>query len=149
MDWNRFVATYASAEGWRWEILENALPSHICDGIASVNFPKPGQDDFPIWAFSSDGFFSIKSAHQFLYNDLNQEPPSFPFDRVWKWQGPARIKTFLWKLCHQRILTDSERLHRGMTDNDLCPRCLQLPESILHCLRDCEAISDIWNKLIS
>lgn len=78
VDWNLPIAAYTSANGWRWEILENILPRHICNKIVSVNYPKPGHDDFPIWSHTSYGFFSIKYAYQFLYKDINHDPPEFP-----------------------------------------------------------------------
>lgn len=45
-------------------------------------------------------------------------------------------------------MTNVERCHRGFVDSNTCPFCLQQPETVIHVLRDCEAISVIWEKLI-
>lgn len=99
--------------------------------IAGIKPPSPGHDDFPIWTHSKDGFFSIKSAYQFLYQDVMGEPPSFPFDLVWKWKGLTRYQAFLWKVAHGKLLTNEERARRGISDSDICPLCHQQPESIM------------------
>lgn len=146
--WNFFVSAYADDNGWRWDLLQQLFLVHICKKIASIKPPRAGSDDFPLWEHSSDGYFSIKSAYNFFFKDLNEEPPSFPFDVVWKWLGPPRIQALLWKVAHGRLLTNDERCRRGMTDSDICPRCNNQPETILHATRDCEVISSIWSKII-
>jgi len=45
----------------------------------SVKPPTPGLDDFPIWKFSNDGLFSIKSAYQTLFVEESIIVPSLNF----------------------------------------------------------------------
>lgn len=57
-------------------------------------------------------------------------------------------EAFLWKLVHDRLLTNEERVRRGMATDNLCPRCLDCPETIMHVLRDCDDVREFWlNKL--
>lgn len=56
---------------------------------------------------------------------------------------PHASTLFLWKVAHHRLMTNYERLNRGLTDSALYPRCNLHPESILHvftwlwgCFRD-------------
>lgn len=63
--------------------------------------------------------------------------PSMPiFNKVWKWEGPGRTRTTLWKLAYGKLLTNVERKKRGTTTVDLCPRCKLYPETVMRMLRD-------------
>lgn len=66
------------------------------------------------------------------------------FKLVWSWKGPTRYKAFLCTLVHNRLLTNEEWVKRGMASDDLCPRCLDCPETIMHVLRDCEDVKEFW-----
>lgn len=45
-------------------------------------------------------------------------------------------------------MTNLERSTRGITNSALCPRCNLYPESILHLLRDCEIILELWEQIV-
>lgn len=70
------------------------------------------------------------------------------FDKAWNWPGPSRIKAHLWKLCHGRLMTNTERKVRCMTVEDLCPRCSTHLESNMHMIKDCEDLKAFWSSLI-
>lgn len=116
--------------------------------IASIKAPCPGVDDFPVWKHTSDGFFSIQSAYLHLFKELNRDPPDFPFCIIWKLQTPPRVNTFLWRVTHNRLMTNSTRFERGISDSASCPRCNQQDESIMHVLRDCEGTLEMWEQLV-
>jgi hypothetical protein len=59
------------------------------------------------------------------------------------------IQTFLWKSSKGKLLTNDEKKHRGMTYSDLCPRCTQATETIMHVLRDCDVVKDLWDNFIT
>lgn len=40
--WNLNVSTYASINGWHWDRIEQAVPTHICTKLGSVNPSQPG-----------------------------------------------------------------------------------------------------------
>ena len=47
------------------------------------------------------------------------------------------VKLFLWLAMHDKLLTNTERVRRRLTDNDICEKCHNEIESTLHVLRDC------------
>ncbi|KAF7815254.1 ribonuclease H [Senna tora] len=47
-----------------------------------------------------------------------------------------------------RLLTNSHRLHRHMTDNPTCPRCGKGEETILHAFCDCEDVTNVWLRFV-
>lgn len=91
--------------------------------IASIGPPPDGAEDFHIWQHSTDGIFMIKSAYNVLLTDQVREASDFTFNAVWKVRTSPQINTFLWRVAHSRLMTNSERLARGISDSDLCPRC--------------------------
>lgn len=96
-----------------------------------------GEDDFPCWNHTSNGLFSLSSAYQILSEDNEKEfSHDVLFKLIWRWRGPQRVRTFLWKLAHGKLLTNEERSHRGMTNDSLYARCSSDEESIMHLLRD-------------
>lgn len=146
-DIRQSVSDYATQEGWNWQQLSNILPQHVCQKIASIRAPSNGPDDFPVWHFSADGMFSIKYAYDMLSQD-DSAPSDALFTALWKVRTPPRINTFLWKLAHQRLMTNLEQYERGIEPSDLCPRCKNYPESIMHVLRDCEYVLELWEELV-
>lgn len=144
------VCHYASNGNWNWQLVENIIPASICDKIAYLKPPSSSSSDFPYWNLSSDGDFPLKTAYKYI---LKHKPPvenqNPIFRKVWKWPGPSRIKTTLWKICHTKLMTNVERKTRGMTADELCPRCCKHLETIMHMARDCEEVREFWSSLIN
>jgi len=51
-----------------------------------------------------------------------------------------------WK---QSLLTSSERFRRHITEDPICPMCLDEVETIFHLVRDCPKVKDVWDSLLS
>lgn len=102
------VSYYAHGGAWNWSKIRPFLAADICNRIAVVQPPLPGNKGFPCWAS-----FSIKSAFLFLQEERNIDAGQTSlFKLAWSWQGPTRYKAFLWKLCHDKLLTNEERCRR-------------------------------------
>ncbi|KAJ1420415.1 Reverse transcriptase zinc-binding domain [Sesbania bispinosa] len=152
-DWklNIFVSSVVGEQGWNWDMFEYSLASNIISYISSIKPPdSSGGFDYPAWKFSINGEFTIKTAYEFIM-ELSAEKQHMDevFKIIWSWQGPSRIYFFVWKVLQGRLLTNSERLRRGMTNTDLCPRCHSAPETLMHLLRDCEVVAELWESLIN
>ncbi|GAU36816.1 hypothetical protein TSUD_219190 [Trifolium subterraneum] len=137
------VNHYASDGLWKWDKIRSIVPNDICDKIAVIKPPSQGAPDFPCWKLSVDGYFSLKTAYEFMENQHQEDLYINPiFEKVWHWKGPNRIKAFLWKLSQGRLLTNEERRHRNMTNSDLCPRCQDYPE------QPGEVVAVSWKPLL-
>lgn len=133
---------------WNWPLLCQVLPIIVCHKIASICLPDGSLEDFPIWKCANDGIFSLRSAFEVLFDTSVRSTPEFDFPAVWKLRTPQRINTFLWEVAHHRLMTNLECSTRGITNSALCPRCNLYPESILHLLRDCEIILELWEQIV-
>ncbi|XP_031402735.1 uncharacterized protein LOC116212324 [Punica granatum] len=65
-----------------------------------------------------------------------------------KWDGPQRIRSFLWLAGHDRLLTNEHRVKRNLASSSLCASCNIAVENTLHVLRDCSLSCAVWKQLI-
>ncbi|RYQ82266.1 hypothetical protein Ahy_B10g100865 [Arachis hypogaea] len=132
---------------WDTGKLQELLPEDVVKKIVAISSPSPWKGtDHLAWGLTPDGLFNTKSAYQSLSEE--QHTPNTVFRQVWNWQGPERIRTFLWLVAHNAILTNSERRRRHLTNDDSCPRCHHHDETVIHVLRDCSYAQCIWKYLL-
>ncbi|CAN0863350.1 Putative ribonuclease H protein At1g65750 [Linum grandiflorum] len=103
--------------------------------------------DSMVWGLEPTGKFTIRSAY-LLLTDLQEEQPDPRWKRIWKWQGPNKIRHFLWLASHNRLLTNEERGRRHLTNQVLCSFCSDHTESCIHILRDCRFAKQFWSKIM-
>ena len=64
--------------------------------------------------------------------------------QIWKLQVPQKIRLFLWLLYHEKILTNNERMRRGLTSNPYCHHYIDKVGDLDHLFRHCETPKTIW-----
>ncbi|CAN1155671.1 Putative ribonuclease H protein At1g65750 [Linum perenne] len=101
-----------------------------------------GADDW-VWGLERSGEFSIKTAYNLICQS-NALPSSDIWKVVWRWEGPNRIKHFIWLAANDKLLTNVVRRRRGFCSDDTCRGCGTEAESILHILRDCAFAKETW-----
>lgn len=52
-------------------------------------------------------------------------------------------------MAHSRLLTNYEHVIQGVSPCDLCPHCPEYPETVMHSLRDCEVLKNLWSRVVS
>lgn len=76
-------------------------------------------------------------------------PPLFRADKlIWKLRSPQRVRTFLWLLIREKILTNAERVQRGMSSYSCSEQCGNFLESAIRVVRDCGVARSVWNSLL-
>ncbi|KAL2896029.1 hypothetical protein RDABS01_037813, partial [Bienertia sinuspersici] len=130
--------------GWKWEKFADLLPSKVLKQINSHELIE-GQNvgDLLYWRGGKHGNFSIKFALQLIRRE-DTTPPNKQRDTIWKAPVQQRIRAFLWILMHERLLCNSNRLKRQLTDDPRCPRCRDSEETLLHLFRDCPQARATW-----
>ncbi|RYR67698.1 hypothetical protein Ahy_A03g014090 [Arachis hypogaea] len=103
-----------------------------------------GQDQI-VWAASSDNTFNLKSTYSSVQNNIGTA--DYLFKLAWKWNGLERIRSFIWLVAHEAILTNAEWKRRHLTVDARCHRCNFVTEDALHVLRNCSFATTIWNLL--
>lgn len=64
------LSYYVLNDDWKWEIIEQYVPSNVCDKIQGLRIPVDLDSvDFPSWTLCSDGMFTLKSAYQIICSE--------------------------------------------------------------------------------
>lgn len=106
---------------------------------------EAGQDRL-LWEWTNkDGFSSCMTYKNFF--PPNNEVSS-QWKRIWKVKALQHVRVFLWLLWHGKILTNSERRQRYMTEDGMFPMCSMCVEIDLHALRDYTYASNIWQMVV-
>ncbi|CAN1746080.1 Putative ribonuclease H protein At1g65750 [Linum perenne] len=135
--------------GWNFELLDSLLQPEMIDLVAGMSPPQPnrGEDDW-IWGREDSGNFTIKSAYD-LICQTEETPTLSIWKTIWRWDGPNRIRHFLWLAARNRLLTNESRKHRGMSQEAGCEFCHVADESVCHVLRDCLFARETWRSVKS
>ncbi|CAL0326061.1 unnamed protein product [Lupinus luteus] len=79
--------------------------------------PWPNYADSLAWKFTNDGDFTVSSAYKMLANSHHQTHVD-PFPKIWEWHGSHQVRTFLWRVAHEALLTNKLRawpIGKGLT----------------------------------
>ncbi|CAA0839952.1 Polynucleotidyl transferase- ribonuclease H-like superfamily protein [Striga hermonthica] len=127
--------------------MHGTLPSSVVLRIAGTLPPRADAgEDRIIWGFSDNGSFSTKTAYQsLLHHERDQDRPLWRV--IWRAPAPQRARTLLWLVAKDRLLTNVERLRRHILVSEACDLCGE-PKSVLHVVRDCPTVKDLWKRLV-
>ncbi|CAL1392167.1 unnamed protein product [Linum trigynum] len=109
--------------------------------------PLSPEADRIFWKASADGRFTTKTAYH-----LSQPGRSEQNDQIWKdiWKlpTPERVRVFAWLVSLDRIATNVLRFCRRCSDSPMCARCDDIPETVVHVLRDCPPARFCWSRWV-
>ncbi|KAK9001422.1 hypothetical protein V6N11_083206 [Hibiscus sabdariffa] len=126
------------------DLVHNSAVPHIMGVLPP---PFGGLRDTVAWKLTPTGSFSIASAYDNLV-DPTWDAPDSKWYCIWLLPVTQRIRVFLWMVLHQRLMTNVERVRRGLSSDPSCPSCGCCYESILHILRDCPPTRCFWQPII-
>lgn len=125
---------------FRYDVLEHITACHPPKDALGV--------DICSWKLSTNRNFSIKLAYHSLVQDETSTEDT-KWKHVWENSIPPRIKYFLWIVWKICLLTNSERVRQGMTEDSGCALCGAVTEFVSHVLRDCKFAKNVWLQLVS
>ena len=121
---------------WKWDELVHFLVKSVCAKLHSMPQPMAslGADD-PMSAYTSDGFFSTKSAYNFLMH-VSFPPHHNIWREIWGWPRLQKIHSFFLLAVKHGVMTNEFQLSRFLTNDATCPRSGDAIEDLLHMLYD-------------
>ncbi|XP_019198912.1 PREDICTED: uncharacterized protein LOC109192673 [Ipomoea nil] len=134
--------------GWKWELLEDALPTEMKARLASFVLTEEHVPDALGWDLDPKGMFTVRSAYSAIVNGPIDNTDG-SWKRMWRIRVPARICMLLWLVLHGKILTNAERARRKLTSNPFCFRCAGHPEDLNHLFRTCPAAKQVWDAALT
>lgn len=113
-----------------------------------VDMVSEGEDRLA-WGQTKNGQFTVKTAYELITRDETPRPyMGNLFRSMWHVVAPERVKIFLWLVGNQAIMTNAERYRRHLSGTNVCQVCKGGIETILHVLRDCQAMRGIWERFV-
>ena len=141
----RKVRGVVDVEGkWKLGCWEFIIPIDIVNRILLMPTCRLDVTDTLAWEGSKDGNLTMKTAYLSLVPVVSMEEAKWR--RIWKLESPPKIKSFLWLLSHDKIKTRHNLLRRHIVNDDSCPFGCGVPETSLHCLRDCKFAIEVWKR---
>jgi hypothetical protein len=137
-------------DNWNFHSLYTIMPPEVTNRLRSISMSlNPSVTDCYTWRGNLNGIYTARDGyfwlnrHTFALNNLSGVTWSW----LWCLPAPEKIKFHLWSLIHNALPTKEMLSHRGMSQGNLCPRCNQYTETVLHCLRDCDFVRIVWNYI--
>lgn len=134
---------------WNWGKISMHLPTQFHQCIAAVTCSiEDGVLDRMIRDLKNSGLFSPITAYKKnpCCRKWSQEEPKWKV--VWSWKEPKKMKTFLWLVFHNTLMTNERWIKRKMTADGGCSRCNEGEETTEHVLRSCYRAADTWYRLL-
>ena len=142
--------------GWDVGKVKNMFLPHEADLILSIPISAKLPKDSLIWAWTSNGMFTVKSAYIVAQKVLKDgggrgdEGGSSDSSRmrgiwkmVWSLNCPNKIKHFLWRACKNILPTKLSLKTRGVGKDGRCDTC-GLEETSGHALWSCKLAEEVW-----
>ncbi|KAE8705294.1 hypothetical protein F3Y22_tig00110429pilonHSYRG00580 [Hibiscus syriacus] len=128
------VRDFVTNEGnWNTNLMHKVLEEETVQRILRVSIPsdKMGQDQ-PTWRWEQSGICTVKLAFVHLQHD-NWDAEDNIWRLVWDYDGPKRIRQFIWLIPHKKLMTNVERMKRNLSSENHCPVCGTREENIGRC----------------
>lgn len=71
------------------------------------------------------------------------------FKSIWRWEGPERIRLFLWKVAHQALMVNTKWHCHHFSSVKRWHVCGNQDETLFHAFQDSKARSPIWLNPLS
>ncbi|XP_061367963.1 uncharacterized protein LOC133310979 [Gastrolobium bilobum] len=134
---------FSSEAGWNVPFLMHHFDSSIVNQIMAIPHPDgEAGEDFVCWRNTIPGQSLVKTAYNNLSN-LNPDLSVNSWDRIWSWKGKERVKVFMWRMYHGRMLT-KDFISKWSGSSNCCPSCPEDVETNLHAFRDCVKAKKVW-----
>ncbi|KAK0581430.1 hypothetical protein LWI29_013728 [Acer saccharum] len=117
--------------------------------ISSIPQSNSVTADSVVWHYEKNGEYTVRSGYKVAM--INGQVTSLSglggcntlWNSIWKLGIPGKIKVFIWRVCHQWILSLVSLERRGIQVEWLCPRCNRKPDTISHALWGCSKLKEI------
>ncbi|CAN1191383.1 Putative ribonuclease H protein At1g65750 [Linum perenne] len=145
---NMVVADLCSPSGdWDIATLKRMLPQDALEAVIGMTPPcSDAGADLPIWGLEANGQYSVSSGYT-VACEIDDDSDN-RWAEIWRWEGPQRVRHFLWLAAHNKLLTNAERHRRHLTTSDECGGCNSASESVIHIARDCLVAREVWYEML-
>jgi ribonuclease HI len=139
---------------WNASLIRNIFLPYDAEAILKIPLSARSPPDRLIWHATRDGNFTVRSGYHQLLRDSRisnpecsrQGEPDPLWKTIWAARIPAKVKTFLWKACHESLPTKAGLFRRKVVPHPYCDHCHAAIEDTLHALWSCPVLSQVWQS---
>lgn len=139
---------------WKYDLISQVFWQVDVHHILQVPFGAPEVEDRIVWAYSKSGNFTVRSCYHNLISGklrVKVASTSIPgtilahWDWIWGLRVPPKVRTFLWRACHEILPTRVPLMRRHVGSNPSCEFCSREAETEAHIFFSCPLFSSIWS----
>ena len=139
---------------WNSDMIQTIFLPYDADAITKIPLSDRAPPDRLIWHATRDGNYTVRSGyHTLLQNNRNLNPtcsrqgePDPLWKSIWAARIPAKVKTFLWKACHEAIPTKAGLFRWRVVPHPFCDHCHDTKEDTIHALWSCPVLAQVWQS---
>ena len=138
---------------WKTEALATLFLPYKVNIIQSIPLRSRFPEDKIVWAETSNGKFSVRSAY-IVATRLSSNPNSGTssdmglsrqfWKRLWALSLPHKTRHFTWRACRDILPTKVNPLKRKAVQDSLCDGCRLEVETTGHTFISCSRAREVW-----
>ncbi|KAK2379785.1 Polynucleotidyl transferase, ribonuclease H superfamily protein [Trifolium repens] len=142
------VADLVDSTGdWNWSLFNDWLPTEL--KLRMLSIPPPHDNngaDVMKGANKYGNDYAVAEMYDIL-SEFQHMEINFLWRKIWKLHVAERVRSFIWLVLHERLLTNYRKSKMGM-GHAMCNYCGDIIETELHVLRDCPLVMPIWLNVV-
>lgn len=128
---------------WNLNMIRETIPTQVLDRIGAIHpLDSSSDSDTRLWPGYNLGNFTVSSAYSLLDGSVAGDE-SVRWKQIWQLKVPERVRSFMWLVAHNKLLTNLQKAQMGIGDS-FCVHCGNILDSIIHALRDCDLARSLW-----
>ena len=139
---------------WQGDLIRHTFSPDDPRLIMSIPLSSRLPPDQLIWAYTSKGNFTIRSAYKIaLSSSANQRPKNSSsgnrssfWKNLWRLNVPNKIKSFAWRASRNILPTKDNLCHRKVLNDLICEACGLGDESGGHLFWSCDRAQEVWKS---
>lgn len=97
------------------------------------------------WGYEERGTFITREAYKIIIKERIIKDTLW--DKIWNSSNWPKVSTFLWLLCHNRILTWDNLKKRSFSGPSICLNFKQEEETTTHLMQTCQIGRKLWENV--
>ncbi|KAM6595903.1 hypothetical protein CsatA_006427 [Cannabis sativa] len=129
---------------WNEEMIRRWFAREDATAILNIQLPQEDTKDAWLWLGDASGEFTIKSACRIVNGGDSVIQAEQRWKRIWKSTLHPRLKLLWWQMERDAFQTRGKLAGFMEINNDNCPLCGEVKETIFHLFWQCTIAKAIW-----
>ncbi|KAL0017429.1 hypothetical protein SO802_004498 [Lithocarpus litseifolius] len=142
-------------DSWKVGAVDALFLPHEAEAIKAIPISTNLPEDKQIWAWSTNGVFSVKNAYWVASqmslvestgsSSEGSQERSF-WKSIWQINVPHKIKHFAWRACRDILPLKTNLVKRNVLQVDTCDECNVEAEDSIHFFWKCTSAKEMWSS---